>query len=138
MTVAQRLREKLRQGLDAELPLVGIDLTSVLLVQALVLLGGHGVVQQPHVAVLLDVTLAGVPGFEGRAGGERVRVGLGDLGPGHLRGIDGDGQRRVDVRGRQEGLVLWVEVDRLEGGWGLAVGVLQHGVAFVVVSCSCV
>lgn len=87
---------------------------------------------------MLDVTLTGVPGFEGRAGGERVGVGLGDLGLGDLGGVDGDGQWGVDIRGRQEGLALRVEVDWLESGRGLAVGVLQHRVTFVVVSSSCV
>lgn len=65
-------------------------------------------------------------------------VGLGDLRLGYLGGIDGDGQWRVDVRWWEEGLVLWVEVDRLESRRGLAVGVIYHWVALVVVSCSCV
>lgn len=71
VAVAQRLREELGQRLNAELPLVGVGLApAVLLVQRLVLLlwldrvvllpleahvGGHWV---------LDVTLAGIPGFE--------------------------------------------------------------------------
>lgn len=84
---------------------------------------------------MLDVALAGVPRLEGRAGGEWVGVGLGDLGLGDLRGVDGDGQRCVNVRRREEGLVLGVEVDRLEIGRRLAVGVIYHGVALVVISC---
>lgn len=160
VAVAQRLREELRQRLDAELPLVGVGLASavllllllmqlllqllllddgmvllLLLLQELLLLlldhlqahvGGHGRV--------LHVTLAGVPDFERRAGRERVRVGLGDLGLGDLRGVDGDGQRGVDVGRRQEGLVLGVEVDGLEVGRRLAVRVVHHRVALVVIS----
>lgn len=141
VAVAQRLREELGQRLDAELPLVGVGLApAVLLVQRLVLLLRlHGVVLALQAQVgghrVLDVALAGVPGLEGRAGGERVGVGLGDLGLGDLRGVDGDGQWRVDVRRWEEGLVLGVEVDRLESGRRLAVGVIYHGVALVVISC---
>lgn len=140
VAVAQRLREELRQRLDAELPLVGVGLASaVLLMQRLVMLRLDGVVLhlQAHVGGhwVLDVALAGVPCLEGRAGGERVGVGLGDLGLGDLRGVDGDGQWRVNVRRREEGLVLGVEVDRLESGRRLAVGVIYHRVALVVISC---
>lgn len=107
--------------------------------QRLVLLRLHGVVLPLQAQVgghrVLNVALAGVPGLEGRAGGERVGVGLGDLGLGDLRGVDGDGQGRMDVRWRQKGLVLGVEVDRLESGRRLAVGVIYHGVALVVISC---
>lgn len=63
-------------------------------------------------------------------------VGLGDFGLGDLGGVDGDGQRCMDVRRREEGFVLRVEVDRLESRWGLTVGVIYHWVALVVVSCS--
>lgn len=87
---------------------------------------------------MLDVALTRVPGFEGRAGGERVRVGLGDLGFGDLGGVDGDGQRHVDVGRWEEGLVLGVKVDWLESWRGLAMGVVYHRVALVVVSRSCV
>lgn len=107
--------------------------------QRLVMLRLDGVVLplQAHVGGhrVLDVALAGVPRLEGRAGGERVGVGLGDLGLGDLRGVDGDGQRCVNVRRREEGLVLGVEVDRLESGRRLAVGVIYHRVALVVISC---
>lgn len=85
---------------------------------------------------VLDVALAWVPRFEGRAGGERVGVGLGDFRLGDLGGIDGDGQWRMDVRWRKEGFVLRVEVDWLESGWRLAVGIIYHWVALVVISCS--
>lgn len=85
---------------------------------------------------VVDVALTGVPCFEGRAGGEWVGVGLGDFRLGDLGGIDGNGQWRMDVRRRKEGFILWVEVDRLESGRGLAVGVIYHWVALVVVSCS--
>lgn len=142
--VAQRLGEELGQRLDAELPLVGVGLApAVGLVQRLVLLLLDGVVLLPleaHVGGcrMLDVTLTGVPRFEGRAGGQRVGVGFGDLGLGDLGGVDGDGQRCVDVRRREEGLVLGVEVDRLESRRRLAVGVIHHRVALVVVSCGCV
>lgn len=61
-------------------------------------------------------------------------VGLGDLRLGDLGGVDGDGERRVDVGRWKEGLVLRVEVDWLESGRGLAVGVVYHRVALVVVS----
>lgn len=140
VAVAQRLREELRQRLNAELPLVGVGLApAVLLMHRMVLLLLHGVMLALQAQVgghrVLDVALAGVPGLEGRAGGERVGVGLGDLGLGDLRGVDGDGQWRVDVRRREEGLVLGVEVDRLESGRRLAVGVIYHGVALVVISC---
>lgn len=63
-------------------------------------------------------------------------VGLGDLRLRDLGSIDGDGQGRMDVRGRKEGFVLRVEVDWLESGRGLAVGIIYHWVALVVVSCS--
>lgn len=142
VAVAQWLREELGQRLDAELPLVGVGLApAVLLVQRLVLLLLDRVVLLPlktHVGGhwVLDVALAGVPCFERRAGGERVGVGLGDLRLGDLGGIDGDGQWHVNVGWWEEGLVLGVEVDRLESGRGLAVGVIYHWVALVVVSCS--
>lgn len=87
---------------------------------------------------VLDVALAGVPRFECRAGGERVGVGFGDLGLGDLGGVDSDGQRGVDVGRWEEGLVLGVEVDWLESGRGLAVGVIYHWVTLVVVSRGCV
>lgn len=141
VAVAQRLREELGQRLDAELPLVGVGLApAVLLMQRLVLLQLHGVVLLALQAQMgghrvLHVALAGVPGLEGRAGGEWVGVGLGDLGLGDLRGVDGDSQGRMDVRRWEEGLVLGVEVDRLESGWRLAVGVIYHGIALVVISC---
>lgn len=61
-------------------------------------------------------------------------VGLGDLGLGDLGGIDGDGQWCMDIRRWEEGLVFRVEVDRLESGRRLAVGVIYHWVALVVVS----
>lgn len=146
VAVAQRLREELGQRLDAELPLVGVGLApTVLLVQRLVVLLLDGVVlllmrADAHVGCrrVRDVALARVPRFEGRAGGERVRVGFGDLGLGHLGGVDGDGKRCVDVGRRQEGLVLGVEVDWLEGWRRLAVGVIYHWVALVVVSYTCV
>lgn len=147
VAVGQRLREELGKRLDAELPLVGVGLApAVLLVQRLVLLLLDGVVgrrQRPlqrHVGGggVVDVALTGVPHFEGRAGGERVGVGLGDFGFGDLGGVDGYGQRSVDVRRREEGLVLRVEVDWLERGRGLAVGVVYHWVALVVVSCGCI
>ncbi len=142
VAVTQRLRKELRQRLDAELPLVGVGLApAVLLVQRLVLLRLDGVVLLPleaHVGGhrVLDVALAGVPRFEGRAGGERVGVGLGDLRLRDLGGVDGDGQWCMDVRRWEEGLVLGVEVDWLESGRGLAVGVIYHRVALVVVSWS--
>ena len=67
-----------------------------------------------------------------------MRVGLGDLGLGDLRGVgQGKGQGRVDVRWREEGLVLGVEGDGLEGGRGLAVAIVHHGVALVVVPAQC-
>lgn len=141
VAVAQRLREELGKCLDAELPLVGVGLApAVLLVQRVVLrLLLDGVVLLPlegHVGGhrVLDVALAGVPRFERRAGGERVGVGLGDFRLGDLGGVDCDGERRVDVGRREEGLVLGVEVDWLESGMGLAVGVVYHRVALVVVS----
>lgn len=87
---------------------------------------------------VLDVALARVPHFEGRAGSERVGVGLGNLRLWDLGGVDGDGQRCMDVRWWEEGLVLGVEVDRLESGRRLAVGVIYHRVALVVVSHTCV
>lgn len=65
-----------------------------------------------------------------------MSVGLGDLRLGDLGGIDGDGQWRMDVGRREEGLVLWVEVNWLESGRRLAVGVIYHWVALVVVSCT--
>lgn len=65
-------------------------------------------------------------------------VGFGDLGLGDLGGVDGDGEWRVDVRWREERLVLGVEVDWLESRRGLAVCVVYHWVALVVVSCSSV
>lgn len=83
---------------------------------------------------MLDLAFTGVPGFEGRAGGQWVGVGLRDLRLGNLGGIDGDGEGCMDVRRRQEGLVLWVEVDRLESGRRLTMGVIYHRVALVVVS----
>lgn len=149
VAVTQRLREELGQRLDAELPLVRVGLApAVLLVQRLVLL--LLLLLQLYVMVLLpleahvgahwvlDVALAGVPCFERRAGGERVGVGFGDLGLGDLGGVDGDGQRGVDVGRWEEGLVLGVEVDGLESGRGLAVGVIYHWVTLVVVSRGCV
>lgn len=60
-------------------------------------------------------------------------VGLGDLRLGDLGGVDGDGQRRVDVWRREEGLVLGMEVDWLESGRRLAMGVIYHRVTLVVV-----
>lgn len=60
---------------------------------------------------------------------------LGDLGLGDLGGIDGDGQWCVDIWRREEGLVFRVEVDWLESGRRLAVGIIYHWVALVVVSC---
>lgn len=147
VAVTQRLREELGQRLDAELPLVRVGLApAVLLVQRLVLLLLlllYVMVLLPleaHVGAhrVLDVALAGVPHFERRAGGERVGVGFGDLGLGDLGGVDGDGQRGVDVRRWEEGLVLGVEVDGLESGRGLAVGVIYHWVTLVVVSRGCV
>lgn len=144
VAIAQRLREELGQRLDAELPLVGVGLTpAVLLVQRLVLLLLDGVMLLPPDADVrrrrvLNVALAGVPGFKGRAGRERVGVGLGDLGFGDLGGVDGDGQRCVDIGRWEEGFVLWMEVDGLESGWRLAVSVIYHWVALVVVSCTCV
>lgn len=142
VAVTQRLREELGQRLDAELPLVRVGLApAVLLVQRLVLLLLLLYVMvllplEAHVRAhrVLDVALAGVPRFERRAGSERVGVGFGDLGLGDLGGVDGDGQRGVDVRRREEGLVLGVEVDGLESGRGLAVGVIYHWVTLVVVS----
>lgn len=145
VAVTQRLREELGQRLDAELPLVRVGLApAVLLVQRLVLLLLLYVMVllplEAHVGAhrVLDVALAGVPRFERRAGGERVGVGFGDLGLGDLGGVDGDGQRGVDVGRREEGLVLGVEVDGLESGRGLAVGVIYHWVTLVVVSRGCV
>lgn len=151
VAVTQRLREELGQRLDAELPLVRVGLApAVLLVQRLVLVLLQLLLLLLYVMVLLpleahvgahrvlDVALAGVPRFERRAGGERVGVGFGDLGLGDLGGVDGDGQRGVDVGRREEGLVLGVEVDGLESGRGLAVGVIYHRVTLVVVSCGCV
>jgi len=67
-----------------------------------------------------------------------VGVGLGDLRLWDLGGVYGDGQGCVDVRRWQEGLVLGVEVDGLESRRRLAVGVIYHRVALVVVSCTCV
>lgn len=142
VAIAQRLREELGQRLNAELPLVGVGLaTAVLLVQRLMLLLLDGVMLLPlegHVGGrwVRDVALAGVPHFEGRARGEWVGVGLGDLRLGDLGGVDGDGKWRMDVRWWEEGLVLGMEVNWLESGRGLAVGVIYHWVALVVVSCS--
>ena len=65
-------------------------------------------------------------------------VGFGDLRLGDLGGVDGDGEWRVDVRWREERLVLGVEVDWLESRRGLAVCIVYHWVALVVVSCSSV
>lgn len=84
---------------------------------------------------MLDMALTGVPDFEGRAGGKRVGVSLGDHGLGELGGGDSYGQWGVDVWRGQEGLVL-VKGDGLEGGGrGVMAGVVHHGVALVVVSC---
>lgn len=144
MAVAQRLREELWQRLDAELPLVGVGLTpAVLLVQRLVVLLLDGMVllrADTHVGGcwVRDVALAWVPGFEGRAGGERVCVGFGNLRFGHLGGVDGYGQRCMDIWRWEEGLVLGVEVDWLESWRRLAVGVIYHRIALVVVSYTCV
>lgn len=44
----------------------------------------------------------------------------------------------MDIWWWEEGLVLGVEVDRLEGGRRLAVSVVYHWVALVVVSWTCV
>lgn len=73
VSVGQWLREELGKRLNAELPLVGEGLApAVLLVQRMVLLLLDGVVRRPlehHVGGcwVLDVALAGVPHFEGRA-----------------------------------------------------------------------
>lgn len=147
VAVTQRLGEELGQRLDAELPFVGVGLAPAvgLMVQRLVMLLLDGVVVmmlllrrlKDHVRggrPLGGVALAGVPRFEGRARRQRVGVGLGDLGLGDLGGVDGNGQRRVDVGWRQEGFLLWVEVDWLESRRRLAVGVIHHRVALVVVS----
>lgn len=65
-------------------------------------------------------------------------VGFGDLGFWDLGGIDGDGQRCVDVGRWEERLVLGVEVDWLKSCGRLAVGIIYHRVALVVVSYTCV
>lgn len=65
-------------------------------------------------------------------------VGFGDLRFGDLGSVDGDGQWRMDVGWREERLVLGVKVNWLESWRGLAVGVIYHWVALVVVPCSCV
>lgn len=142
VAVSQRLWEELGQRLDAELPLVGVGLApAVLLVQWLVLLLLDGVMLLPpndHVRGrrVLDVALARVPHFEGRAGSEWMSVGLGDLRLGDLGGVDGDSQGSVDVRRWEEWFVLGVEVDWLESGRRLAVGIIYHRIALVVVSCT--
>lgn len=146
VAVAQRLWEELGERLNAELPLVGVGLApAVWLVQWLVvvlLLDEVVLLLPPEAHVcgrrVLDVAFARVPHFEGWARSERVGVGFGDLGLWDLGGIDGDGQRCVDVGRREEWLVLGVKVDWLKSWRRLAVGIIYHRVALVVVSYTCV
>lgn len=142
VAVAQRLRKELRQCLDAELPLVGVGLTpAVLLMQWLVLLD-RVMLLPPNADVhrrrVLNVAFTGIPDFKGRARREWMGVGLGDLRFGDLGGVDGDGQRCMDIGRWEEGLVLWMEVDGLEGGRRLAMGIIYHWVTLVIVPCTCV
>lgn len=93
MSVPQRLGEQFWKSLDAELPLGGEGLTPTVRLGQWRLRLGH------QRNLVLDVALVGVPGFERRAGGEWMSVGLGDLGLGDLSRSDGNGQRCMDVWG---------------------------------------
>lgn len=128
VSVPQRLSEQFWESLIAELTLDGEGLAPT------VRLGQRRLRLSHQRNLVLDVALVGIPDFEGRAGGERVSVGLGDLVLGDLSRCDGDGQRCMDVWRGEEGLVFGVEGDGLERrGRRLAMGVVHHGVALGVV-----
>lgn len=86
---AVRLVEDLRHVLDAALPPRGVAVSPGA-VQRRGVVGGDG-------GLPVDVAVRGLPGFEGGAGDEGVRDGLGEAALLQVAGGDGDGERAVDV-----------------------------------------
>lgn len=95
------LVEKIRHVLYALLPPGRVGVSSGGAVHG----GGRGRRVPRGGGLPVNVAAARLPGFEGRAGEERVRGGLGEACVLQMAGGDGDGQRCVEVVVRWQGLV---------------------------------
>lgn len=130
------LAKQIRHVLYALLPPGGVAMSSVGAVH-----GGavHGGAVRWDGRLPVDMAPSWLPGFEGRAGEERVRGGLGETLVLQMAGGDGDGQGGVEVVVCRQGLVdvgllFGLHWYRLEGRrcHGLVVREVHEWEAFVV------
>lgn len=105
------LAEDVRRVLGALLPLARVAVSPGGAVHR----GGGGVPRGGGLSV--DVAGARLPGFEGRAGQQRVRGGLGEAQVFQVAGGDGNGERGVEVVVRRNRLVDVGLLFGLHGHW---------------------